>query len=359
MYAQKYRTLCRLYTIGHSVNEKPMFVMEISDNPGVHEPGEPEMKLVANIHGNEVVGRELMIHLIHYLLSNYATNTTVRELVDNTRLHILPTANPDGYERSAEGNCERIQGRDNINNVDLNRNFPDPFQKTVQTLERETEALISWMHEYPFVLSLAFHGGTLVVTYPYDNNNEQANRESKSPDDDVFRYLALIYARHNSDMRKGYCVDSCNHDGEYFPLGITNGAAWYPISGGMQDWNYRHTNCFELTIELGCEKYPPAHQLINYWNQNLDSILRTIDAVHTGIEGFVLNQDGTPVANATITVWGIEKNVTSTNDGDYWRLLVPDRRYTITATKDGYTPETKMISSGHNLQLNFTLRPSE
>ena len=203
MYAQKYRTLCRLYTIGHSVNEKPMFVMEISDNPGVHEPGEPEMKLVANIHGNEVVGRELMIHLIHYLLSNYATNTTVRELVDNTRLHILPTANPDGYERSAEGNCERIQGRDNINNVDLNRNFPDPFQKTVQTLESETESLINWMHEYPFVLSLAFHGGTLVVTYPYDNNNEQANRESKSPDDDVFRYLALIYARHNSDMRKG------------------------------------------------------------------------------------------------------------------------------------------------------------
>lgn len=47
----------------------------------------------------------------------------------------------------------------------------------------------------------------------------------------------------------------------------------------MQDWNYLNTNCFEVTIELGCVKYPMAKELPKYWEQNRRALLQFIHQV--------------------------------------------------------------------------------
>ena len=65
----------------------------------------------------------------------------------------------------------------------------------------------------------------------------------------------------------------CNSPTVRFVDGITNGALWYSVSGGMQDWNYLNTNCFEITVEMSCNKYPQKGELAHYWNENKQSLL--------------------------------------------------------------------------------------
>jgi carboxypeptidase D len=58
------------------------------------------------MHGNEAAGRELMMQLIAYFINNSIRNQNVKNLLENTRIHIMPSMNPDGYEMSIEGKCE-------------------------------------------------------------------------------------------------------------------------------------------------------------------------------------------------------------------------------------------------------------
>lgn len=85
--------------------------MVVSSSPYEHMIGKPDVKYVGNIHGNEPVGRELLLHLIEYFVTNYHTDPYVKWLLDNTRIHILPSMNPDGYAVSKEGGCDGAQGR--------------------------------------------------------------------------------------------------------------------------------------------------------------------------------------------------------------------------------------------------------
>ncbi len=122
----------------------------------------------------------------------------------------------------------------------------------------------------------------------------------------------------------------------------------YVLNGGMQDWNYLHTNDFEITLELGCYKYPPHSQLDQYWQDNKEALLAFIERVHMGIKGFVLNaQDPSQkVANATIEVDEIGHSITATPQGEYYRLLEAGKTFTVSASAPGFERQVSKISVG-------------
>lgn len=59
---------------------------------------------MANMHGNEVIGRELLLLLAKYLCQQYtAGDERIQRMLNTTRIHLMPSMNPDGYERAKVG----------------------------------------------------------------------------------------------------------------------------------------------------------------------------------------------------------------------------------------------------------------
>ncbi|XP_053797829.1 probable carboxypeptidase X1 isoform X2 [Vidua chalybeata] len=263
--------ITRVYSIGQSSRGLRLYVMEISDNPGQHEVGEPEFRYVAGMHGNEVLGRELLLNLMEFLCREFRLgNPRVVQLVTDTRIHLLPSMNPDGYETAYKLGSELAgwaMGRWTYEGIDLNHNFadlntalwdaedndlvphefpnhyipiPEYYTFANATVAPETRAVIAWMQRYPFVLSANLHGGELVVTYPFDMSRTywKAQELTPTPDDGVFRWLATVYATANLAMASGE-RRPCHYD-DFTRFGnIINGANWHTVAGSEWDTGHR------------------------------------------------------------------------------------------------------------------------
>ncbi|XP_070849240.1 carboxypeptidase Z-like isoform X1 [Chaetodon trifascialis] len=371
--------IARTYSIGRSMEGRELLVIEFSNNPGEHELLEPEVKYIGNMHGNEVLGRQLLIYLAQHLCSEYLLGSErIQALINTTRIHILPSMNPDGYEVAVSGIQDNNDGdeeeegrrydswnvgRNNAQNLDLNRNFPDLTsivysrrrQKGYRTdhvpipdyywfgkVAPETYAVMKWIRSIPFVLSANFHGGDLVVSYPYDLSKHPLERNmfSPTPDDQVFKLLARTYANAHETMSNENA--QCGPSRTASQKGTINGAQWSSFAGGMQDFNYLHTNCFEVTVELGCDKFPPEEELFIGWHENHDALITFMEAAHRGIKGIVKDEEGNAIKGARISVIGVRHDVTTAENGDYWRLLTPGT-HIVTALAPGYTRAMKKV----------------
>ncbi|XP_056585996.1 inactive carboxypeptidase-like protein X2 isoform X1 [Triplophysa dalaica] len=515
--------ITRFYSLGKSYNGREIYAMEITDNPGTHETGEPEFRYTAGFHGNEALGRELLLMLMQFFCREYKDgNPRVRHLVDETRIHLVPSVNPDGHEKAFDKGSElgswtlghwTDDGHDIFQNFpDLNNIFwdaedagmvpkltpnhyvpiPEGYLSGNGSVAVETLALITWMEAHPFVLGANLQGGERLVTYPFDmrrltkeseekekrlnprahrqkrqyeEEEEEPNpylhigyhqesygsRQESSPyhqetygyhqenygyhhenqgyseenqgyreenhgyreenqgyreenqgyyeenrgderseghhegyqegysegyregygegeaeeeirvteDQSLFRWLAISYASTHRTMTHTH-QGGCHSDDPTGGMGIVNRAKWKPIPGSMNDFSYLHTNSFELSVFLGCDKFPHRSELFREWEHNREALLTFISQVHRGIKGVVRDKEGNPIVNATVSVEEVNHDVRTGESGDYWRLLNPGE-YRVTARAEGYSPSTRLCVVGYEpgaTLCNFDLSKS-
>jgi hypothetical protein len=325
--------ICRLDTIGYSVQNRLLLAVKISDNVNEAE-AEPEFLYSSSIHGDETTGYVLMMHLIDYLLANYGTDPRITDMVNNTEIFICPLANPDGTYHGGNNSVYGAQ-RYNANYVDLNRNYPDPAEgphPDGNAWQPETVGFMAYADSNHFVMGANFHGGVSVMNYPWDT------WAKLTADDDWWQLVCREYVD---------TVHLYGPGGYYagFDDGITNGYQWYRITGGRQDYmNYWHS-CREVTNEISDIKMIPTAQLLNYWNYNYRSLLNYIEEVNYGAQGVVTDSvTGAPL-DAKIYIFNFDKDnshvFSKLPSGHYSRLLY-EGSYDMTISRTGYF--TKLIT---------------
>jgi len=338
-FATSHPEICKLITIATLPSGRKILGLRISDNVNMEE-NEPEFLYSSTIHGDEVTGYILMLHLADYLLSGYGTDTRITNMVNNFDIIICPLANPDGTY--AFGNST-VNGatRENANSVDLNRNYPDPQDgqhPDGNAWQPETVAFMDFAKQNTFTMGANFHGGAEVVNYPWDT-------WSKTTFDDAWwRYVCLEYA-------DTVHLNSPSTYMTLYPSGITNGYAWYEVNGGRQDYMNYYQHCREATIELSKTKLLNTSLLVAHWNYNYRSLLNYIEQAGYGLNGLVTDSVSGDPLYAKVYISGFDKDssfvYSDPQVGDYHRLL-KGGSYSVTYSSSGYLPKTISVNVADN-----------
>lgn len=334
---------CEIITLGTLPSGRKIMLAHL--NNGSTE-GKPKFLYTSTIHGDETTGWILMLRLIDYLLEN-PNEPEVQNVMDNIDLYVGPNTNPDGTYHAGNSNVNGAT-RYNANGVDMNRNYPDPNSgphPDGNPYQTETEWFMQFAQDVPFVMGANYHGGSEVMNYPWDNTY------TLHADDAWYQLVCHEYADLTHEVNPNYMSD--------FNNGITNGAQWYTIGGGRQDYMNGYAECREVTIECSNTKLVPGPQLPTFWNYNKNSIFAFMNQCLYGIHGIVTDAANGQALEATISISNHDDVFSTVSShlpaGDYHRPI-KGGTYDVTFTCNGYYPQTHTITIADGATATFNVQ---
>ncbi len=275
MYANFPNLITEKVSIGQTLEEREMWMVQISDNPGVEE-GEPEVLYTAVHHAREPESMMQLIFFMYYLLENYDSDPLVQNIVDNTNLYFIPIVNPDGYvyNHTTDPNGGGMWRKNRRNSgggawgVDPNRNYGfkwgydnsgssgDPWDETYRGTAAFSEPLTQNMREFAiahnFVSALHYHTYSNLLLYPWGWTPDA------NPDADAFATWSVLLTAEN-----------------HYTWG-PGSTTIYPVNGDSNDWFYgeqiEKDKIFAFTPEVGSSSdgfWPSQSRIIPLAQENM------------------------------------------------------------------------------------------
>ncbi len=197
--ASAYPAICKLVDLTTTYGTPPtyegrhLYAVKVSDN--VHqEEDEPAILIIANFHAREITTPTIALYALDQFTTQYGSEPTITDLVNNYEIWIAPTWNPDGYNYVFNTDNLWRKNRHVFSTgvgVDLNRNFPigwdgacagdtDPASETFKGMsaasEAETQTSIAWSQDRHFSRIIDYHSygrevvrDYLCLTHPFRN----------------------------------------------------------------------------------------------------------------------------------------------------------------------------------------------
>ena len=334
---------CEIITLGTLPSGRKILIAHLNNGTA---DGKPKFLYTSTIHGDETTGWMLMLRFIDYLLEN-PNLPECANILNNVDLYVGPNTNPDGTYHAGNNNVSGAT-RGNANGIDMNRNYADPHgtpHPDGYDYQTETQWFMQFAQDNPFVMGANYHGGAEVMNYPWDNTY------TLHADDAWYQLISHEYADECHKLNPNYMNDYNN--------GITNGAAWYMIGGGRQDYMNGYAQCRELTIECSNLKMPNANQLPNFWNYNKASLFLYMNQCLYGVHGVVTDSITGEPLEATITVTDHDDTFSFVEShlpvGDFHRPI-KGGSYTFIISKDGYCPKMVEVTLGDYETVNLDVQ---
>lgn len=105
--AREYSRMCKLEIIGRSFEGRPIYMVRISSD---FKAGKPVVMLEAGMHAREWAAPAMALHVIHQTLLR-------PDLLQHQDWHIIPCANPDGYEFTHTTVGTNIMNRRHVSSI--------------------------------------------------------------------------------------------------------------------------------------------------------------------------------------------------------------------------------------------------
>jgi hypothetical protein len=303
-WATSYPSIVMLDSIGPSYEGRWILMVKISDNPTVDED-EPELLLDAQHHAREWAAGQAARHFADTLITNYATNNSFRDFIDNHEVWVIPVVNVDGFIYDYPGELwwrtNRQPFGSNIG-CDLNRDYNGACNGNrmadwgalvsgSNTSHRpsditwfgargawgvEVAALNQFFKRRTFLANPSLHSYSELILYPYGDG-------TAAPDQNYMASLAQGIASRMSGLGGGTYTPARSDD-------------LYPSNCISVDWAYGWSHyiggfpCMSFTFELGTEFYQPTSNLDAIERETFDGLwylFNRAESIAVALEGAV------------------------------------------------------------------------
>ncbi len=291
--ARDYPSIVKVFSIGKSYQGRDIWMAKVSDNVNTDE-NEPEVLIDALHHAREHLSTEQALAVLKWLTQGYATDATVKRLVDTREIFIVFALNPDGMRYDLTGNPFRAW-RKNLQKTaagvpiytDLNRNYGYKWaccggsssNRTATTYRGpsvwsapETRALRDFVNSrviggiQQIRTHITLHTNGELILWPYGYTKTNIPPDMTTQDHAAFVAMGKAMA-----ARNGYTAEQSSD--------------LYITDGDQIDWLYFQHRIFSYTFELyPTEKptvwgdhYPPDEAIPSQTARNRSAILYLID----------------------------------------------------------------------------------